>query len=149
MGNEQPPSGYTVGYKKPPRQGQFKKGKSGNPSGRPKGTPNFATALEQVLSEQVVINEGGQRRTITKLEAAVKQLVNKATMGDSRATQQLLKVLSALDGDSTPASQPTLALTASDEQVMDSIAQRIRTTTPQGGPNVPTQPDGIHERATP
>jgi hypothetical protein len=31
--------------------------------------------LEKTLQEKVVINENGRRKTITKLEAAVKQLV--------------------------------------------------------------------------
>ncbi|MEO7862005.1 MAG: DUF5681 domain-containing protein, partial [Nitrospirales bacterium] len=99
---ETPP--YPVGYRKPPTRTQFKKGRSGNPKGRPTGSPNFATALEQALSEQVIVNEGGQRHAVTKLVATVKQLVNKATQGDARATQQVLNVLHVLDcdpGDST------------------------------------------------
>ncbi|MFZ3585531.1 DUF5681 domain-containing protein, partial [Loktanella sp. DJP18] len=30
-------AGYSVGYAKPPESSRFKKGKSGNPKGRPKG----------------------------------------------------------------------------------------------------------------
>jgi uncharacterized protein DUF5681 len=63
---KKPTDGHRVGYGKPPAQTRFKKGQSGNPTGRPKGTPNFATALERALEEQVVVNEGGQRRTVTK-----------------------------------------------------------------------------------
>ena len=37
-----------------------------------------------------VINENGGRTTITKFEAALKQLVNKAASGDHRAIQELL-----------------------------------------------------------
>lgn len=43
---------YTVGYGKPPTFGQFQKGKSGNPSGRPRGTRNFSSDLEEVLSKK-------------------------------------------------------------------------------------------------
>jgi hypothetical protein len=45
--------------------------------------------LERTLQEKVVINENGVRRTVTKLEAAVKQLVNKAAAGDLAALRQL------------------------------------------------------------
>ena len=81
-----------VGPGRPPKHSQFRKGQSGNPTGRPKGTLNIATVLERVLREKVVINENGQRRTITKFEAAFKQQVNKAVMGDTNA----FKVLSTL-----------------------------------------------------
>ena len=46
---------YKVGYGKPPKQTQFKKGVSGNPSGRPKGSLNMATVLQRTLSEKTAI----------------------------------------------------------------------------------------------
>ena len=73
-----------VGYGKPPQSTRFKKGTSGNPKGRPKGTLNLTTVFAKTLREKVVINEHGQRKTVTKFEAAVKQLVNKSCLG--RAT---------------------------------------------------------------
>src|ERR1035437_5871182 len=76
---------YDVGFGKPPSHGQFRKGVSGNPRGRPKGKRNLATVLERTLEEKVVINENGERKTVTKLEAALKQMVNKAAGGDLRS----------------------------------------------------------------
>jgi phosphoenolpyruvate carboxylase len=80
---------YEVGYGKPPKEHRFKKGRSGNPKGRPKGALNIASVIDRVLQEKVVINENGERKTISKLEASIKQLVNKAASGDMRAFQQL------------------------------------------------------------
>lgn len=81
---------YEVGFGRPPRHSQFQKGRSGNPSGRPRGSKNAATLLDEALKERVIVSENGGRRSVTKLEAIMKQLVNKAAQGDHRATQLLL-----------------------------------------------------------
>ena len=89
MPNQDDHPAYEIGFGKPPKHSRFRKGLSGNPKGRPKGRRNLATVLERTLLEKVVINENGVRRTVTKLEAAVKQLVNKAAAGDLAALRQL------------------------------------------------------------
>jgi hypothetical protein len=43
------------------------------------------------MNEKVTINENGQSRRITKQEAAIKQLANKAASGDKRAIQDMLR----------------------------------------------------------
>ena len=83
-------SDYMVGYGKPPRHTRFKKGQSGNPKGRPQGAKNSATLLNEALSEPVVVIENGRRKTITKKQAILKQIVNKAASGDHRSIQLLL-----------------------------------------------------------
>ena len=70
-------SNYEVGYRRPPRQTRFKKGRSGNPTGRPRGSRNFASLVDEALAEPVVINENGRRKKATKLQVIVKQMVNK------------------------------------------------------------------------
>jgi len=84
---------YDVGYGKPPKATQFRKGQSGNPKGRPKGRKNTATVLNEVLAEKVTINENGRRRHVTKLEAAFKQVVNGAASGDAKCSRLLLQIL--------------------------------------------------------
>jgi Family of unknown function (DUF5681) len=81
---------YEVGYGRPPKHRQFRKGQSGNPNGRPRGSRNASTLLDEALKERVVVSEAGRRRGMTKLEAILKQLVNRAAQGDHRATQLLL-----------------------------------------------------------
>lgn len=101
---EQP---YEVGYAKPPMHTRFQPGRSGNRNGRPKGVPNISTILSQAANEQVVVTERGARKTITKLQAAMKQLANKAAGGDARATKLLLQLMKEY-GEPTAASAPAV-----------------------------------------
>jgi Family of unknown function (DUF5681) len=78
---------YEVGYAKPPLHTRFRKGQSGNPKGRGKGTKNFATIFMKAMSQPVTITENGKRRKISKLDAAVTQLANDAARGDKKAIQ--------------------------------------------------------------
>jgi hypothetical protein len=86
-----------VGYGKPPRHTQFRKGESGNPRGRPKGALSLSGVVKRMLKETVVINENGVRKTVTKLEAAVKQVINKAASGDLQAMRQLTPLASVAE----------------------------------------------------
>jgi hypothetical protein len=75
-----------------------------------------------------VVNEGGRRYTVNKLEATVKQLVNKATMGDARATQQLLQVMHVLDEEPSERNDLSPPTTEADALVIANLLERIRTT---------------------
>jgi hypothetical protein len=79
-----------VGKGKPPQHSRFKKGQSGNPRGRRRGYKNVATLVKKALNERVTVVENGQRKRITKLEAILKQLTNKAASGDQRAIRLVL-----------------------------------------------------------
>jgi hypothetical protein len=117
--DREPP--YEVGFGKPPKQTRFRPGISGNPKGRPKGKRNLATVLEKSLQEKVVINENGIRKVITKLEAAVKQLVNKAAGGDLHALRQLLALAKSAEPS---ADLPSEKVDSSDSKVMSSVLKR-------------------------
>ena len=95
---------YTVGKGKPPDHTRFQKGQSGNPTGRRKGAKNVATLLNQVLNERVSVTENGKRKRITKLEAMLKQLANKAASGDHRAIKMLMPFAETFVAPSTAAS---------------------------------------------
>jgi hypothetical protein len=58
--------------------------------------------VASALGERVEAKENGRRRRITKLEAAVKQLVNRAASGDQRATQFVFALLGEDKGGEPP-----------------------------------------------
>ena len=93
---------YEVGYGKPPRNTQFKKGQSGNPRGRPSASKNLATLVSVALNEPVIVVENGGRRKITKREAIIKQLVNRSTKADWRAIKILLDIVREIESRVEP-----------------------------------------------
>lgn len=116
---------YEVGYKVPPKHSQFQKGRSGNRKGRPKGTLNLATVLERALREHVIIDENGRRKMITKFEAAIAQLVNKAAAGDAQAMRFLCYLVKSAEQRSVVA-EPVPVLSETDQQVMGNILKRFQ-----------------------
>ncbi len=83
---------YEVGYGRPPKSGQFKKGKSGNPKGRPKGAKGVRASLKRELETKITVREGGRQLRISKAEAMARQFTNSALKGDMKALLVILKV---------------------------------------------------------
>jgi hypothetical protein len=115
---------YEVGYGKPPQSGRFPKGKSGNPKGRPKGSRNLATIVLRESRQPVRLSGPQGNRTVTKLQATVMQLGNKAAQGELRATREFLPLVQraedALSSDSAPKMVHEL-----DQRVMNALRRRM------------------------
>ena len=77
--------------------------------------------VASALGERVEAKENGRRRRITKLEAAVKQLVNRAASGDQRATQFVFALL----GDDRERPPPVAVDTEADALVIAELVRRL------------------------
>jgi hypothetical protein len=127
---------YEVGYARPPKSGQFEKGSSGNPKGRPKGSKNLAKVVLQESRQRVRVKGPHGTRTVTKLEAAMMQIGNQAAQGELRAARELFSLVQRSE-EVTNAGVSPLNPHEIDQQVMQSIRrrmERISTDTTSPGP---------------
>lgn len=102
-----PTDEYDIGYRRPPVATQFKKGQSGNPTGRPRTAKGERAIAERVLGEKQRL-EGqprGARVWYATLELIIMKLKALAAGGQPQATTLYAKV-SARHGDSVPDDRP-------------------------------------------
>jgi hypothetical protein len=78
-------SKYEVGYGKPPTKTQFKKGASGNPKGRPKGSQNPSELMSRLLWKSVTITQNGKPIKVPFIEAVMIKNMAMAAGGDHKA----------------------------------------------------------------
>jgi hypothetical protein len=97
----------------------------------------MATVLERTLRERVVISENGKRKTVTKLQAALKQLTNKAASGELKALQLLATLVRSAEERETQTAEPATALGEADKNVVLGILKRLEGIRKEGEPNEP------------
>jgi Family of unknown function (DUF5681) len=93
---------YDVGYKKPPRTTQFKRGQSGNPKGRPKGSKNFGSHVASTFARKISVHEKGKERRISVAEAMLLKMSAKAIGGDMTAMRLAIGLLQGSQEDGKP-----------------------------------------------
>ena len=76
---------YDVGYGKPPKNTQFKKGQSGNPSGKAKKAMTLAEVFEAEGQKKMTVNENGVKKKMTKNEVLAMSAYNEAHKGNNKA----------------------------------------------------------------
>lgn len=116
---------YEVGFAKPPQRTQFRKGASGNPKGRPKGSKSMANILTKIGRERVNVTINGRTRSITKYEAYIMQLINRAANGDLKAGRDLMTALRLFPESPELMEVPSVP-TERDEMVLKNLLDRLR-----------------------
>src|SRR5215472_9791695 len=86
---------YEVGYRKPPRHTQFRKGQSGNPGGRPGRLP--AERLEELALYEAyrttVVMEDGHAMPMPAIQAVLRSQLQSAASGNVRAQRDILAMI--------------------------------------------------------
>ena len=116
---------YEVGYKKPPRNRQFRKGKSGNPAGRPKRAVNVQASLTKTLSEPVIVRIDGKPTKMSSLDAGLLNLRTNMLKGDPKAFAILVKMMAAADMIKLPQESETdVSINREDQRMLDDLCAR-------------------------
>ncbi len=122
---EEPEKDNNIGYRQPPLHTRFAKGQSGNPKGRPRGAKNLSTILQKAGRERVTVTIRGRAIQMTKLEASMHQLANKAANGDLKAIHAFMHWHQAFQ-ESEQASASASGWTDKEIPVMENLLRRIR-----------------------
>lgn len=98
---------YTVGYGKPPAASRFRKGQSGNPAGRPRGTKKPAAPapqderLKRIILEEayrtIQVNDASGPIAMPMAQAVVRSLAVNAAKGHQRAQRLFAELLATTE----------------------------------------------------
>lgn len=104
--------------------GTMLKGHSANPKGRPPRSRNMLTLFNEKRDEKVSIKVDGAIVKMTRLEAWVTNLWNRAITVDPKASATVLAVMRA-SGQLDPAPDEKSDLSANDAAVLDALIGRL------------------------
>lgn len=105
------------GYGKPPKNGQFKKGQSGNPKGRPKKPSqpvSTAYLFRKIANERVVVEAKSGREIMTGWEALARMVQNQALNKDPSAARLLHQMRKKFPGKAAPGGKNILVVSDND-----------------------------------
>jgi len=120
------------GYKNPPKEHQFRKGVSGNPKGRPRKKKQSSSdpgldliaSVHRELGKTISVQENGQHKEITKLEAFSAQLVAQSVNGKPSQQKMLLGLL-MLDTHEETQKQTLEQLQSHDEDLLSELYDQL------------------------
>ncbi len=111
------------GYRRPPSDDRLKPGRSGNPSGRPKGARSLWSDFNRVLTKRVQIREGGKPRYARRQEVILLKLRAKALQGHTKSAGQLLAMWAKREYRDTPPTHLNVA-TNNDRAIIEEFLRR-------------------------
>ena len=134
------------GYKNPPKEYQFKKGKSGNPKGRPRKKKQSSSdpgldliaSVHRELGKTISVQENGQHKEVTKLDAFSAQLVAQSVNGKPSQQKMLLSLL-MLDTHEETEQQTLEQLQTYDEDLLNDLYDQLNFM----GDNAPDDADSL------
>lgn len=121
----QPLAAYEVGYRKPPREHQFRPGESGNKKGRKKGSKNIATILQELLNQKISVTKNGAIRKIPFIEGIVLRIMDDALKGNIKTAAWLIDRYKEIQ---TNDSASSFALADDDLAIIESFRKEIEST---------------------
>jgi hypothetical protein len=110
---------YQVGYGKPPRHAQFRKGRSGNPGGRPR-RPVTERAKALALQEAyrtITVKEGGRAFALPAIQAILRSQIGLAAKGNVQAQRAVLAAIQIIEDENVLAAK-FAAIRAAPAQVL-------------------------------
>jgi adenylosuccinate synthase len=115
----------------PPKHTQFRKGTSGNPRGRPKGSKNLSTYLMEAARDQATATVGGRTRRISNLQATTMQLATKAAGGDKAAIGRFLDWVDEMETRAANVKPSEFPIGEPDIEVIRSVYERMKQCDPE------------------
>jgi len=105
---------------------RWKKGTSGNPSGRPKGSRNLSSYILEAARDEVTVTVAGKTRRVSKLQASVMQLATKAAGGDQTAINKFLDWIDEVETRENADKSGQYPFSPADLEVLHAIYDRMK-----------------------
>ncbi len=102
---KQPPGDYEVGYRRPPKEHQIKKGERRNPKGRSKLRKAAATDVAAILDEPIKVRVGGKEHSMSPFEASFRKVAKRAAEGHLPSILKFIKICEEYDVIEPPEAQ--------------------------------------------
>lgn len=115
---------YDVGYGRPPKNGQFQKGRSGNPAGRRAEQERFASVLREELASEIVMKIGDQKIKASVMRGLTKLMINMALSGDKKAISELMRQINRYFPERTTTEDATLPPSEEDMKLLEDYVRR-------------------------